>query len=96
MALQKCPKCELNYIREGQTLCDVCARTAKRRHAVAQEAEEEQRMCSECGENPAVKGSDLCADCLREQKRQQDLENVILIEDPTDTFSDDEEEEDGE
>ena len=62
MALRKCPKCELNYLKPGETICHVCA------------SAEEVVMCSNCGEAPAVKGHDLCEECLREQKREAELE----------------------
>lgn len=81
MALVKCPKCELNWIRGDAPYCDVCMREMKRggRAKQAEEETEELVMCSECGEAPAVHGSDLCADCLREQKRQAELENAADI-----------------
>ena len=70
MALKKCPKCELNYIRGDAPYCDVCMRSMRRGDAarVQQIAQEEEILCSECGEAPAVEGYELCADCLREQK----------------------------
>ena len=73
MALRKCPKCELNYLRGNETICRVCAAEMdkKRRH---EPDEDEIIMCSECGERPAVRGKELCEECLREQKRQADLE----------------------
>ena len=70
--LQKCPICELNYIRSGETMCRTCAAERARRYTP--KAEEEIIMCSECGENPALPGHDLCEDCLKEQKRQANLE----------------------
>lgn len=70
MALRKCPICELNYIRENETVCHVCLKAKKR----LAEAEDEIIMCIECGENPVVEGHDLCRDCLKEQQRQADLE----------------------
>ena len=73
MALRKCPKCELNYLKPGETICHVCAAAMKRRTPVAVE-EAEVVMCSNCGEAPAVKGHDLCEECLREQKREAELE----------------------
>jgi len=91
MALKKCPKCELNYIREGEQVCNVCARTMKGGRLQAEAAMEEEILCSECGEAPAVKGSDLCLECLREQKRQAELENVVNVDD--DEFDDDVEDE---
>ena len=29
MALKKCPRCEINYVREGEKYCDVCKRYRK-------------------------------------------------------------------
>ena len=84
MALHKCPKCELNYIREGEDFCEVCKRELKRAQARGHHAEEESDedeiiMCTECGEAPAVRGGELCASCLREQKRQVELENAAEV-----------------
>jgi len=86
MALHKCPKCELNYIRDGEDFCEVCKRELKRaqargRHTEEESEEDEIIMCTECGEAPAVRGSELCAACLREQKRQVELENAAEISD---------------
>ncbi len=69
MALRKCPRCELNYIREGEKYCEVCKREIKGEG----ESEETVQTCVECGENPVVKGSELCAICLREARRQEKL-----------------------
>ncbi len=69
MALRKCPRCELNYIRESEKYCEVCKREMKGEG----ESEEAVQICVECGENPVVKGSELCAICLREARRQEKL-----------------------
>jgi len=84
MALHKCPKCELNYIRDGEDYCEVCKRELKRAqsrgHHVEEESEEDEIiMCTECGEASAVRGGELCAACLREQKRQVELENAAEV-----------------
>jgi len=84
MALHKCPKCELNYIRDGEEYCEVCRRELKRaqargRHAEDESEEDEIIICTECGEAPALRGGELCAACLREQKRQVELENAAEI-----------------
>ena len=94
MALHKCPKCELNYIREGEDYCEVCKREMKRAQARGRQTEEENEddeviLCSECGEAPAVRGGDLCISCLTEKKRQVELENAATV--PTDDEFDDEE-----
>ncbi len=77
MALHKCPKCELNYIREGQQYCDVCARAMKR-VTVHEKKTGEPRLCSECGEEPVYRNG-LCAECYKEHKRQVDLENAANV-----------------
>ena len=68
MGYKKCPKCELNYIRDDQKLCDICSRKYK---GFDEEELAEVVMCSECGEHPAMKGKDLCAACYKESLRQE-------------------------
>ena len=86
MAVRKCPRCELNYIRGDAPYCDVCM-SELRREKKSKPAEQsaEPILCSECGENPALPGRELCEACLREQRRQRELE-----------FADNSEEEDDE
>ena len=52
MTLVKCPRCELNYMNEGEKMCSVCRKELR--------GDTEQydviELCSECGENPAVPG----------------------------------------
>ncbi len=84
MALHKCPKCELNYVRDGEEYCEVCKRELKRtqargRHTDDDADDDEVVMCSECGEVPAVRGGDLCPSCLKEKKRQVELENASEV-----------------
>ena len=72
MGLRKCPRCELNYIRDDEKYCNVCKREMKGEA----DADDGVILCVECGENPAVKGSELCAACLREARRQEKLSNL--------------------
>lgn len=69
MGLKKCPRCELNYIREGEKYCDVCKRYMKGES----DTDAAAGACVECGDRPAVRGNDLCAICLREARRQASL-----------------------
>ncbi len=71
MALRKCPRCGLNYIREDQKLCDVCSR--KRRPG--EDDDSEEMLCIECGEHPVMKGKDICSYCYKESLRQEQLAN---------------------
>ena len=99
MALSKCPRCELNYAKKGETYCDVCLKELKRIQSRMIRAEDEEEheagpiLCTECGEHNAVKGSELCAECLREQKRQQELENAADLNLDLDVEPPEEEEE---
>ncbi len=72
MGLRKCPRCELNYIRDDEKYCNVCKREMKGEA----DTEDSATLCIECGENPVVKGSELCAICLREARRQEKLSNL--------------------
>lgn len=68
MGYRKCPKCELNYIKDEQKLCDVCSRKYKDSD---EEESQEIELCAECGENPALKGKELCSACYKESLRQE-------------------------
>ncbi|MEZ4509963.1 MAG: hypothetical protein R2912_02970 [Eubacteriales bacterium] len=84
MALHKCPKCELNYIREEEVYCEVCKREMKRalaRGVRMEEDEDEVVLCSECGEKPAARGGEFCHACLKERKRQVVLESAAALDD---------------
>ena len=56
MKLIKCPRCELNYINENETMCAVCRKDVRGE----KEPEEMLELCSECGENPVVPGQEVC------------------------------------
>ena len=76
MALVKCPRCELNYMNDTDTMCSVCRREVR--------GESEQfemiELCSECGENPVVPGQELCAFCLKEQAMRDEIDGDDEIE----------------
>ncbi len=71
MALEKCPRCELNYILDGGELCTVCRREVKGEY----ESMDMTELCSACGEHPAVSGNDLCIFCLKEMNRHNSASN---------------------
>ena len=71
MALEKCPRCELNYILDGGELCTVCRREVRGEY----ETIEIPEMCPECGENPVAPGNDLCVFCRSEMKRRSSAAN---------------------
>lgn len=85
MALTKCPRCELNYILDGDKLCTVCKREV---NGDVTEAYDLPELCSECGESPAMPGNELCISCLKEMARRVSATEVeesidaIAVEDP--------------
>lgn len=64
MSYRKCPRCNLNYISENESLCRICDQELRR--GAQAKADEEEEMCALCGERVAVKGKDLCTSCQRE------------------------------
>ena len=61
MTLEKCPRCELNYITPDQKYCKVCLREMK-----GDSGSSEVELCSICNEAPALPGKDVCLFCLKE------------------------------
>lgn len=74
MGLLKCPRCELNYMRDTERYCDVCRKEMK---GEVTEQEEMNNLCAECGENEAIKGQDYCAYCLNELRRREKLDKMM-------------------
>ena len=68
MGFRKCPRCELNYIRDDEELCQVCRREIKgeRDNDITSE------LCTACGERRAMPGSEFCIVCLKEMQRPKD------------------------
>jgi hypothetical protein len=64
MKLVKCPRCDLNYIQEGEKYCRVCMRELK-----GEQAQEDMELCSVCNAAPALPGRDVCLSCLKEMQR---------------------------
>lgn len=67
MALIKCPRCELNYIREDEGFCKICKREMK-----GESRQDEIEMCTVCNEAPALPGKDVCLFCLKEMNSAND------------------------
>ena len=78
MRLVKCPRCDLNYILEGEKLCKVCQREMK-----GDSREEEVELCSICNEAPALPGKDVCIFCLKEMNKSNSTPDEELSEGET-------------
>ena len=75
MGFIKCPRCELNYIREEEQYCPVCKREMK-----GEVHEDPFELCSICNENPVMPGKDVCLLCYKEMTRQQGLRDESIDE----------------
>ena len=78
MALTKCPRCELNYIQEGEGYCKICKREMK-----GESHHDEIEMCTVCNEAPALPGKDVCLFCLKEMNAnnaRNDDENEARVD----------------
>ena len=64
MKLVKCPRCDLNYIREDEKYCKICLRELK-----GEKHEDEVELCSICNEAPVLPGKDVCLFCLKEMSK---------------------------
>jgi hypothetical protein len=84
MNLIKCPRCDLNYIREDEKYCKVCLREMK-----GEKQQEEMELCSICNEEPALPGRDVCIFCLKEMNKSNSLPEEQEEEnaEPVDTSS---------
>lgn len=70
MNLVKCPRCDLNYIREDEKYCKVCLQEMK-----GESRSEEIELCSICNEEPALPGKDVCLFCLREMNKSNSADD---------------------
>lgn len=63
MAVIKCPRCEINFMRDNEECCSVCMRELRReKHTRPEEGE----LCVECGLAPGITRDGLCAQCALE------------------------------
>ena len=78
MNLIKCPRCDLNYIREDEKYCKVCLREMK-----GEKQADEMELCSICNEEPCLPGKDVCLFCLKEMNKSNsndDTQNEEMTE----------------
>ena len=66
MKLTKCPRCEINYITDGEQYCKICRLEMK-----GEPVRDEIEMCTMCGEHPAMPGKDVCLFCYKEMNGEE-------------------------
>ena len=72
----KCPRCDLNYMLEGEEYCDVCKAELKKApplvFAVDDDDEDYMELCPVCHRNFIKHGETMCEDCLKESERDEE------------------------
>ena len=70
----KCPRCELNYILEGDDYCHVC-KSEMKHHAEGDEDEllnlEDMELCPVCGVNYIKEDETVCDECRGKSKGEE-------------------------
>ena len=76
MAYKKCPRCNLNYIKDTDVLCKICLEEVGKALR-SNEEEEEYDICPECGEHIIKAGEEMCYQCRMERSKEDpDLEKA--------------------
>lgn len=68
----KCPRCELNYILEGEDYCNIC-KSEMKHHAEGEDDGlldnfDDMELCPVCGVNYIKEGQAMCEDCKKKKK----------------------------
>lgn len=63
MAIERCPRCDLNYVKLGMKYCKVCLKEINEKEIV----EASNEVCPICGINRIYQNEDLCQACLNER-----------------------------
>ena len=74
MKYVKCPRCDLNYMLEGEPYCDVCKAELKigpqiKFAAFDSDEEQDQVLCPICKRNFIDDGEEMCEECREARKR---------------------------
>lgn len=75
----KCPRCELNYILDGEDYCNVCKNEMKH-HSESEEDEElldfeDMDLCPICGQNYVKIGDPMCDECRKKRSGDDSIKN---------------------
>ena len=76
----KCPRCELNYILEGEDYCSVCKNEMKH-HESGEEDElidfDDMELCPVCGQNYIKEDQTMCDECRKKRKSEGDDDSEV-------------------
>ena len=100
---KKCPRCELNYILEGEDYCYVC-KSEMKHHNENEESDlldiEDMELCPMCGQNYISEDQTMCDECSGKGKSKktegnknwkEDDESLTESSDDVDSDDDDDE-----
>ena len=80
MTLTKSPRCELNYITDGEQYCKICRMEMK-----GEPVRDDIELCTMCGEHPVMPGKDVCIFCMKEMNGSdsgdEDDDGIVVSED---------------
>jgi len=68
MAYKKCPRCNLNYIKDVDSLCMVCMEDLGKSPRTGTD-DEDYDICPECGDNVIKSGEEMCYQCQLERTK---------------------------
>ena len=75
MAYKKCPRCNLNYIKDVDALCMVCMEDLGKSSRLGTD-DEDYDICPECGDNVIKSGEEMCYQCQLERTKDTGSEVV--------------------
>ena len=72
-----CPRCELNYMLDGEEYCDICKAELKKGpgllFAIDEEESETLELCPRCQSNPLKPGEEICEKCRNKYDVEKDV-----------------------
>lgn len=81
---KKCPRCELNYILEGEDYCYVC-KSEMKHHAENEDMDlldiEDMELCPICGQNYITEDQTMCDECKGKSKSEGSVDGKDWKED---------------
>lgn len=85
MALVKCPRCELNYMKDTEKYCSVCLNEIQ-----GDIKNDDVELCQICNQFPCLPGKDICKFCLNEMKSSAAIDDTDNVTDDEIVENDDE------
>ena len=74
----KCPRCELNWIKEEDEYCDVCkAEMGVEGFTLLEDDEEDEMICPYCHVNYLENGEKMCSECRAKKAQDDDITDMF-------------------